>query len=158
MNNRDPWYESNDPDRVARGAGLRLGGWIIVALIFFALIGIGVWGFKVATSDVKGRGDSVQIKNSAPNRIRAQQEFNRRYQDIKATDAKVSAFEVVVKADPKNRTAQENLTGTIAYCLSAVGEYNSLAREYTSETFRDIDLPSEIDPLDPATDCKGEVK
>jgi hypothetical protein len=155
---QDPWYEDENPDRVVRGFGLRLGGWIIVAIIFFALIGIGTWAFRVATSDVKGRGDSAQIKNSAPNRIRAQQEFNRRYQDIKATDAKITVFAESVKADPKDVVSKANLDGTTAYCLSAVGEYNSLAREYASETFRDIDLPSEIDTLDPATDCKGDLK
>jgi hypothetical protein len=155
---REPWYDSPDPDRVVRGAGWRLAVIIIVVLLFVGALGAAGWAVKVAISDTKGKGDSVRIKNSAPNRINAQREFNRRYQDIRATDSKITVFEKVAKENPKDRTAQDNLIGTTAYCFAAVGEYNSLAREYTSETFRDTDLPSEIDNLDPATDCKGDLK
>lgn len=153
-----PWYDDPNPDRVVRRGVSRAAVWTIVIVIFFALVGAGVWAFKVATSDIKGKGDSVQIKNTAPNRIAAQREFNRRYQDIIATDGKITLYAAAVKADPKDTVARTNLDGTTAYCLSAVGEYNSLAREYTSADFRDADLPQQIDPLDTRTDCKGDVK
>jgi hypothetical protein len=151
---REPWYESDNPVRVARGAGWRAAVAIVLAMVAVAVIGGGVWVLKVATSDIKGRGDSVQIKNDARNRINAQTDFEKLYADIVQSDAKIDVLDAAAKVDPTlvNRT---NATGQRTYCLSVVADYDAKARSYASADFRAADLPYRIDTTDPTTDCKG---
>jgi hypothetical protein len=56
-------------------------GWLIVLVIIaLALVTSALlWGLGVFTSDIKGQGDAQRIKNSAPNRIAAQEQFETRY-------------------------------------------------------------------------------
>ncbi len=147
------WYDSDNPSTVVRGASWRAGVWIGVVLLVVALISIGVWGFKVATSDVKGQGDAIVQKNSANNRIAAQERFEDLYAEITQTDAKIGPAKQAFKANP-TAVNQTNLTGLVNYCLDVVGDYNAEARKYTSADFRAVDLPSQISTMDPATDCK----
>jgi hypothetical protein len=128
--------------------------YVLAFLVVLVLIGLGTWGFRVATADVKGRGDAAIKKASASNRIGAQEDFEKRYADIVATDRKLDVYAAALKRTPGDPTAQTNLDGTQAYCLSAVGDYNADARSYTREAFRAIDLPAQIDSLDPTTDCE----
>jgi hypothetical protein len=151
---KDPWYDSDNPSRVARGASWRVGLWVIAVVLFFALIGGAAWGFKVATSDVKGRGDAAVQKNSADNRIAAQQTFEDLIADIKASDRKLDPAAADKKTNPGNDTYSVNYAGLLAHCLDSVGLYNADARKYTAAQFRASDLPAQIDATDPATDCK----
>lgn len=148
------WYESDNPTRVARGASWRIGVWIVAAVLFFAVIGIAIWGFKVGTSDVKGQGDAVRQKNSGTNRIAAQERFESLYAEIKAADRRLDPLAAAVKADPTSHVAQTNLAGAVSYCIGVVADYNAEARKYTSEDFRAVDLPEQIDDLNPETDCQ----
>lgn len=151
---REPWYESDNPTRVARGAGWRAAVAVVLVMVAVAVIGGGVWVLKVVTSDVKGRGDSVRIKNDARNRINAQTDFEKLYADIVQSDAKIDVLDAAAKTDPTlvNRT---NATGQRTYCLSVVADYDAKARSYASADFRAADLPYRIDTTDPTTDCKG---
>ena len=153
-----PWHQSDNPDRVARNIGGRAAIWTVAALLFFGLLGVGVWGFQVVTSDPKGRGDATITKNEAGNRIRAQEGFEKVYADIVASDRKIDVADAAVKADPGDRTLRQNATGIRSYCLSVVADYNARARSFTSADFRDADLPYQIDNSDPATDCKGSTE
>lgn len=121
-----------------------------VALLIVLIVG--GWGFKVLTSDIKGQGDAIVTKNSAGNRIAAQEGFHKRYQDILATDRKLDLL--AEQARSGDKTAQQTYVGVRSYCESVVGDYNAKARAYTAQDFRDADLPAQIDPLDHATDCK----
>lgn len=150
MNN---WYDSDNPSTVVRGATWRTGVWVIAVLLFVSVIGVAVWGFGVLTSDVKGRGDAVVKKNSATNRISAQERFEDLYAEIVAADAKIGPARQAYKMNP-SPVNQTNLTGLTNYCLDVVADYNAEARKYTSEDFRSTDLPAQIDGFDSATDCK----
>lgn len=132
----------------------RVGLIIFLVVLFFIVTPLAVWGFRVATSDVKGQGDSIITKNSSTNRISAQERFEDLYADIKATDAKIGPAKQAMKADPDSQVAQTNYTGLVNYCLDVVGDYNAEARKYTSADFRSIDLPAQISDVDSATDCK----
>lgn len=152
---REPWYDSDDPGRVVRGGLSRGVVYTLAVLAVCALVGIGVWAFRVATSDVKGRGDATVIKNEARNRIRAQEGFEARYADIVASDRKIDVADRAASADPADRTLRQNAAGVRSYCLTVVGDYNAKARSFSSEDFRAADLPYQIDDTDPKTDCKG---
>jgi hypothetical protein len=148
------WYDSNDPSKVARGGTWRVMAWILGVLAFLALVSVSVWGFRVATSDTAGQGNAVIQKNDANNRIAAQQKFETMFQDIVASDRKITVAAAALAGTPGDRTLQTNLTGTINYCLQAVGDYNAAARSYTAEDFRASDLPAQINLTDSTTDCK----
>jgi hypothetical protein len=150
----DKWYESDNPSKVARGGTWRAMIWVGCVLAFIALISVGTWAFKVATSDVKGQGDATIQKNAGSNRIAAQERFESMYADIVAADQKIDVFAQAVAASPADKTAQTNLTGTKAYCIQARNDYNAEARKYSAEQFRSADLPYTIDITDPTTDCK----
>lgn len=128
--------------------------WTLIVLVALLIIGLGTWGFRVLTADVKGRGDAHIIKSSAKNRIDAQEGFEKRYADIVATDRKLTPLKEAADARPDDLTAQQNYEGTVSYCLSVVGDYNADARSYTREAFRAADLPFQIDNEDPTTDCE----
>lgn len=151
------WYESNDPGVVGRGAAWRIGLLVLAILALVAVIGIGVWGFKVATSDIKGQGDATRQKNDATNRIAAQQRFEDLYQEVIQSDRRITMLADATERDPST-VNQTNLTGAINYCLDVVGDYNAEARKFTAEEFRAADLPAQIDNLDPATDCQGAIR
>jgi hypothetical protein len=129
--------------------------YILGTLLVIAVISVGVWGFRVATSDTKGRGDATVIKNSARNRINAQETFEKLFADIKATDRKIEVADSAAKAAPQDPTLRQNASGIRQYCLSVVSDYNARARSYSAEDFRSADLPYQIDNLDSTTDCKG---
>jgi len=151
---KQEWYDSENPSTVVRGGTVRVMLWIGVVVVFFGVLGGAIWGVRVMTSDTAGKGNAVIQKNDANNRIAAQQRFEQLYQDIVASDRKITAAQQAVDAAPNDKTAQQNLTGTINYCISVVGDYNALTRSYTAEDFRAIDLPAQIDNSDPTTDCK----
>jgi hypothetical protein len=144
------WYESDNPDRVGFSIGLRILA--IVAVI--AVLGIGVWVFKVATSDTRGAGDATRTKNSGTNRIAAQERFEELYAGVKAADQKVGVMRQALTGAPTDVVAQTNYTGAVNYCIDLRAQYDAEARKYTAEDWRSIDLPQQIDQLDPATDCK----
>lgn len=150
----EKWYDSDDPNRVARGAAWFSLRWVVTAILVIGVIGIAIWGFRVLTSDAKGQGDAIIKKNEANNRIAAQERFEVLYADIKATDMKIDVWAAQVKASPNDKTAATNYASTITYCLSLRGEYDAEARKFTSEDFRAIDLPAQIDIYNPNTDCK----
>lgn len=155
---REPWYDSDNPTRVARGASWRIGVWLVVAVIFVGAVSAGVWYFHVATSDIRGRGNATRQVNSADNRLFAQGHFNDLYQDILASDRKLDQAAADTAARPDDPIAATNYTGLKAHCEDTVAAYNSAARKITQAKFRDEDLPYQIDPADPKTDCKETAK
>lgn len=152
-----PDNDYRDFDRDSRRVGLRLGGWIILATVFVVLLGLGLWGFGVISSPIKGQGDAFKTKESGTNRIRAQEEFVQTYNDLLAADRRVDAMWQAKKDDPTqvNRT---NYTGAVNFCIQLVADYDALGAKYTSADYRPADLPAQIDPLDRTTDCKENTK
>lgn len=151
---REPWYDSDNPSRVARGASWRLGVWVVAAVVFFGLIGIGIWGFRVATADVKGRGDVTVKVNQADNRLFAQGQFNDLYQEVLASDRKLDQAAKDVSDHPGDTFYSTNYTGLKAHCEDTVAQYNSAARKISQAKFRDEDLPYQLDGSDSKADCK----
>jgi hypothetical protein len=150
---KEPWYESDNPGTLARSVGWRLGVIIIVCLLFFGIIGGVMWAFGVFTSDIKGRGEAVKQKNSASNRISAQENFQQLYNDVLAADKRIDVFKTALDMDPKSTIAQTNYIQAQTYCQSVVADYDASARKFTQRDFRDYDLPEKIDDQDPSTDC-----
>jgi hypothetical protein len=131
-------------------------GWI-VALFVIALVlitSVLLWVFSVSTSDIKGQGDAQRIKNSAPNRIKAQELFETRYQEILAADRNIDVTSAALVGTPGDAKLQTELIGQKQYCINIVGKYNADSRKFTMEDFRDTGLPYQINNNDPDTNCK----
>lgn len=137
------------------GTKVALAGVATVATI--AAVSVGAWGLKIATSDVKGRGDVVIKRNDADNRIFQQGHFRDLYEQIVAADQNITTYYLVAREDPKDKTARDNLTGTIAGCRNLVAAYNADARKVLGQKYLDGDLPTSIGLADPATDCKEDA-
>lgn len=151
---RTPWYDSENPSTVARGAGWRTGVIIISVIAFFAVIGAVTFGVRVLTSDVRGQGEAEIMKNSGTNRVAAQERFETLYADIKAADSKLDQAAADKAANPGDRFHATNYTGLVSYCIDLIGQYNAEARKFSAKDFRSIDLPSVIDETASSTDCK----
>ncbi len=151
---REHWSESDNPSRVAWGMGRIIG----VSLLGIALVGVGVWAFKVVTSDVKGAGDVAIKKNSANNRIFAQENFQTLYNQILAYDQQLDQAAKDKAEHPGDAFFATNYSGLVKTCIDARGQYNANASKITQAKWRDTTLPYEIDGTDPKTDCKEKEK
>lgn len=140
--------------RDANRAGRFSLTWVAVVVAVCLLAAAGIWAFNVFVSGPKGQGDAVMQKNSAENWVDAQADFNRRYQDILATDRKITIAKSSLDASPDDQVLRTNYIGLMNYCTDVVAEYNTQARSYLSREFRDADLPEQISTLNPTTDCK----
>lgn len=133
----------------------RVGLIAIAAVLFVSLVSVGVWGFRVATSDIKGKGDAIINKNNGVNRVIKQEMFEQMYAGIKADDDKIQTSLDAYRRN-KSYTNEVNLNGVIQHCQQAVQDYNAEARKYSSEDFRAVDLPAQISDFDAATDCVAD--
>lgn len=151
---REKWYDSDNPDRVGRALTFRGVLLILLLVAVVAGISISIWAFQVGTSEIKGAGDVKRTNNSAPNRIAAQEKFEKLYADVKAADQRIDTFAQAKQENPDDYTARVNYTGAVSFCGQVVADYNAEARKITSADWRSMDLPEQIDSSDPATDCK----
>lgn len=130
----------------------------VIALLVLVLAGVittALWGLRVATSDVKGQGDAVVIKNDARNRIRAQEGFEKLYADIQAADRNLTTTARTLRAKPTGDLKLETeLLGQKHYCAGLVADYDAKARSFTQQDFRAADLPQKINASDGTTDCE----
>jgi hypothetical protein len=131
--------------------GSYAGLWIVLGLLFFAILGGLIWGFQVVTSDARGKGNSVIIKNDARNRIQAQEEYVRLLNEVKRADKQLD----ILNASRKTSAAAETrYIGAVSYCQSVTADYNALGDKYRSADFLPVGYPLVIDENDPTTDCK----
>lgn len=162
MNNtsdkRDPWYDSDNPTRVARGFTWRAAVWVIGVVLFVGAIGVGVWYFKVATSDIKGAGDATRQVNTGKNRIASQEAFEALYAQIQAYDRNLDQAAADKAEHPGDAFFATNYSGLVKTCNDAVGQYNADARKVSRAKWLTDDLPYEINITDPKTDCKETSK
>lgn len=127
-------------------------GWTVVIVAAILLIAGGasaaVWGFKVGTAEIKGKGDAqIQIQ-SAPHRIAAYNHFFDLCAGVRADEVSLDAqheqLEATIDAFQRTRV-QTNITGLTGHRASLIEEYNANARkDYTEGQFRDSDLPYQI--------------
>lgn len=155
---REPWYESENPTRVARGFSWRAAIWVLAAVLFFGAIGGGIWWFKVATSDVKGAGDATLQINSGKNRIAAQETFEALFAQIQAYDRNLDQAAKDKADHPGDPFFATNYSGLVKTCNDAVAQYNADARKVSRAKWLTDDLPYEIDLNNPSTDCKETAK
>lgn len=152
FNRRQARQDINDMNYVGRRAGLSLGAWIIVGVVFFGLIGIGIWGFNVATSDVKGAGDATRQINSAENRLGAETRFRQLYEGVQADDKKINILATTTNSEMDDT----NLAGLMLACTGHVADYNAMVDAPTTAKWRPVDLPARLGD-DISTDCKPDV-
>lgn len=155
---REPWYDSDNPSRVVRGATWRTFLWIIGIVAFVGLLSGGIWALRVATAPIKGAGDQEIIINDGRNRINAQEWFEGQYGQIKAADRKLDDAATNLAANPGDDFWRTNYTGLKNRCIEMVEAYNAEAHKVSREDWRDPRLPSRIDNTDPSTDCKETEK
>lgn len=157
---REPWYESESPGRVARGAGWRIGISILAIILFFGFISIGIWFFKVKTSDVKGAGDATAQINSGVNRVNAQEWFHGQYGQIQAADRQLDELAANLAANIGKTDEsfwRTNYSGVKNRCVEMVAVYNAEAQKISRAQWRDTALPIHIDTTDPKTDCRETI-
>ena len=131
---------------------------VVVVTALGLVLGAGIWALRVGTSDVKGRGDAEIVKNDARNRIRAQEGFEKLYQDILTADRNLNVTAESLKLDPASVKLKTELGGQKQYCNDLVGQYNAKSRSFTQEEFRAADLPAQLGGSDPDADCKENAK
>lgn len=157
MRDRERWYASDDPGRVARGAGWRIGVVVLVLIAVSAVIGAVAWGVGVATSDVHGKGQATRQINDVDNRLFAQTNFVQLYNDVQSYDQRLdqAARDKASHAGAPDASFWDtNYTGLVNQCISTRNDYNAAAKKITQAKFRDAGLPDELDPTDPRFDCK----
>lgn len=119
-------------------------GTIIGAVLLVALCGWGIYAFKVATSPVKGAGDTVIKNNSVDNRTKAQERFRALYAAIVRNQQNVVIAAKTTKDHPNDRIARTNYDGAVQICVSSVADYNAETGKVLSQDWLPADLPKTI--------------
>lgn len=144
---------------------IRTSLWVVTGIFLFLLVLIWsitavVFGLRVATAGIVGRGEAHIIKESAPNRIIQQAGFEQKFADIQKFDVQVKeAGAAIADWDKANAGKPDNAIGTLAQqrkylvdvltglkqqCQTTVANYNADARKYLAADFRAADLPESI--------------
>lgn len=132
---KEPWYESDSPNRWAFGVGI----WASLFIVMVLLITTALWGLGIVTAPWTGRGNAYKQQQGSTNRVFAQQQFHDLYQDYQATVAKIPRYR---KAAVTGDTAANiNYTGLLSHCSDVVGQYNAASSKYLTKDFKDADLP-----------------
>jgi len=122
-----------------------------------------LWGTGVWTAPWKGKGDAYQQKYSSSNWVSAQRGFLDKFNQVQAFRVNLkTARQQLADFDQKhpnvdNGTPYDPLlqqrtnldttvTGLSQQCQATVADYNSDARAYLTEEFRDANLPASLDP------------
>lgn len=142
---KGPWYDSDNPTRVATGFAWRSGIGITLIVVFVLLLSGGVWWLKVATSGVKGKGDVTITNNSGVNRINSQAYFEDLNGDIVSYTVRLGGALRDLKAHPGDQFYETNYTGLWNTCVSAVADYNAASAKTTFKDWKTADLPPSID-------------
>ena len=147
---------------------------MICAFVAVVIIGpVTIWGFRIATSDAKGKGNVEIERNSAENRIRSQAYFEQSFEDVQKFDTQIGdaqrAYDNFVADNPKPsaedlvaaqiygqqlNSRQVTLTGLQQQCQNTVANYDAEARKTLAAEWRSPGLPYKIDYSSPETDCK----
>lgn len=151
---REKWFESDNPNRHAWGIGRML----FVGFLAVSAVGVGVWGFNVATSDVKGAGDATVQINSGTNRIVSQEVLQSMYASILAYDKNLDQAAKDKADHPGDSFWETAYSGMVKACNSAVAQYNAETQKITRAKWRDATLPFQINSTDTTTDCKETEK
>lgn len=132
----------------------------LIALIL--LVTVILWGFGVITAPWKGNGDAYQQNHTSQNWINAQRAFHQQYNDVEGFKAKIAAakgeldrferthpnlgngtpYDPAAQQDQNMRTT---MTGLQQQCQNVVANYNTDAKSYLTEDWRDAGLPSQLD-------------
>jgi hypothetical protein len=155
---REPWYDSDNPSRVVRGATWRVGLWIIGVVVFAGVLSAAIWAVNVATADVRGAGGQIQKVNDANNRIFAQEHFQTLYHALLAYDQQLDQAAADKAEHPGDTYFATNYSGLVKTCIDARNQYDADANKVTQAKWRDTALPYQVDPNDPKTDCKPTPK
>ncbi|HET8661095.1 MAG TPA: hypothetical protein VFM55_19120 [Micromonosporaceae bacterium] len=131
-----------------RGAASDIALIVGVPLLIIALIG-GVWGVSVLLAEPVGRGEAHKQKESANNRVFAQERFRQLSEEYDATLTRIDQAAAARGTSPE---AETRFQGLQSYCTDVVARYNSAAASYRLQDFRDADLPDRLD----ATTCTKE--
>lgn len=115
-------------------------GWIIASLIMAALIAFAAWGINTAFAPTAGKAGAFRQKESATNRIFAQQTFEQEYADYSGYLAKEKTYTGTLTA-----TQATELSGLRQVCISTAQNYNADAQKYLLRDFRSFDLPATLD-------------
>jgi Tfp pilus assembly protein PilV len=122
--------------------------WVIVAVVFVGLIGIGLWAFGVVTAPWKGQGGAFKQQQSATNRVQKQEMFEQIAADF---DGYLVKIQIAVQA-AKDATGidkelrQTELIGLRQTCVDAAQQFNAESRKYTSRVWKSAGLPANLDP------------
>lgn len=155
---REPWYDSDNPTRLARGFTWRAMVWLLAVVLGTGAIAGVVWGVKTALSPVKGAGDVYQQQQDAKNRIAQQQHFQALYNQLIAYDQQLDQAAADKAEHPGDSFFATNYSGLVKTCIDARNQYNGDANKILAAQWRDETLPYQIDPTMPATDCKETPK
>lgn len=152
------WYDSDNPSTLVRSGGWRMAIFIVAAVVFFGLLGWGIWAVSVGTSDIKGKGDAYKAKNDGTNRVLQQERFEDLYNEILAADKNIDVMKEALDLSPDSQVAKTNYSGVKSHCNDVVAEYNANSEKYSAKDFKRVDLPYQIDDTDPRTDCKETIQ
>jgi hypothetical protein len=138
------FYEPKSQKAVAGNIAL----WVIVAVVFVGLIGIGLWAFGVVTAPWAGQGGAFKQQQSATNRVQKQEMFEQIAADFDGYLVKIQiAVQAAKEATGINKELrQTELVGLRQTCVDSAQQFNAESRKYSSRVWKSAGLPLNLDP------------
>lgn len=130
----------------------RLALWIVAGAVFFLVLWIvlasSVWGLRVATAGLVGRGEArIQIQ-SAEFRITAYNHFFDLCAAVQGHEGQIESLQIQLTQTETTRSRElvlASLAGVTAQRARSIAQYNQDAlKDYTQGQFMDSDLPYQL--------------
>lgn len=119
--------------------GNGLAWMVAVGVVILVVLGA-VWGFKTAFAPRSGKAGAYRTKESAQNRVFAQQTFEQEDADYAGYLLKIKTY-----TGPLSATRQTELEGLRQLCITVAQTYNADSRKYLLRDFKSFDLPVTLD-------------
>jgi hypothetical protein len=121
---------------------------LIGTIVLVLVLGLGTWAFRVATAELKGRGDAHIEINSGANRIAQYEHFFDLCVSVQNAETGLDAENARLKetTDPHMKgIIQTNISGLIMTRQHGINTYNADAtKNYTSGQFLASNLPYQL--------------
>lgn len=119
---------------------------VAVGAIVLVLAVVVIWGIRVQTAEIRGRGDAEITIQSGGNRIVQYEYFFALCESVQSAEASIDAQRGLLGSPNVSQAmVEQNLAALEATRARSINTYNArAAQDYTSGQFRDSDLPYQL--------------
>lgn len=130
-------------------------GSVVGIIVLIIALSMGKLAYRYFTADVKGTVDAEERISSGANRVQEYEKFFTLCTNTNNMKGNIETQEMLLEdaetAKERSRL-RSNVAGMTAALRKNVSDYNNMSKQYTTERFKDSNLPAKLD-VDGNTYC-----